>query len=343
MPKYFILLLTMLLLLPACTPEQEETGVVARVNGRPISFRSMESRHDFKHLNQGDDINPSVERLKQSYGVVLTELIIRELVAESLDATGHPVSEMEIVAAEDEIRTDYKDGAFEQVLIEEYIDIESWRRELKADLQLKKFIAEVLRPMVTLDYKEVEDFYKDNVSDFYISPRVRFVYVQSGSEKKLRTAMQHLQKNGNFTATRMEFPRVELREMTATTERLSAEMGAALENLNPGRLKILSAESGAHRGVYLLEKTPARVLTPTEAYPLVEDVLLEEKLASALDLWLDETLATAVIEVSPHIKPEHDFAQPDDDASSSPLFQGQGALRDDMPEGLSQEAEDENL
>lgn len=321
MRKFFYLMVCFLLLLPACAPEQEETGVVARVNGRPITFRSLESRHDFKHLNQNDDINPSVERLKQSYGVVLTELIIRELVAQSLEEAGSPVSEMELIAAEDEIRADYTDGAFEQVLIEEYIDIESWRRELRADLQLKKFISDVLRPRVNLEYTEVENYYKDNVSDFYITPRVRFVYVQSSSEKKLRAAMQYMQKSGNFTETRRKYPRVEFREMTAVTERLSGEMGAALEKLEPGRLKILSAESGSHRGVFLLEKTPARVLTPTEAYPMVEDVLLEDKLKTAFDAWLDEALASAVIEVSPHIDPKGEAAASNESAQTLNFYE----------------------
>jgi len=54
----------------------------------------------------------------------------------------------------------------------------------------------------------------------------------------------------------------------------------------------------------LKEKKAATLLTPLQAYPKVEKVLLERKLKNKFELWLKEKLKTSDIKISKELLPE---------------------------------------
>ena len=56
---------------------------------------------------------------------------------------------------------------------------------------------------------------------------------------------------------------------------------------------------GGYEALVYIGTIPAKVLDPTQAYPVVERELLDDKLHQAFDQWLDDALASATISVSP--------------------------------------------
>ncbi|MBU1004137.1 MAG: peptidylprolyl isomerase [Proteobacteria bacterium] len=286
--------------LPGCHGDQEENGIVARVNGRPITLEQLQLKYDFKKLSFAAE-TVGVVALKKDYGGILTDLIVQELVTQELETLGFSVTDDEVAAAESVIRADYPEGAFEEVLVEEYLDLQYWRQELRNRLAMEKFFNEVLRPDITIGYEEAEAYYKTHIQEFYLPLRLRFQLVSGPSREAVQNALNLYRKGESLESLQGRFDRLVIREIRLREDRLTVNWKNALKGLGVGEASsVISGENGFEALVFS-ERIPAKVLDPSQAYPVVERVLLDQKLRESFDSWLQEALAVAVIKVSPHL------------------------------------------
>jgi hypothetical protein len=212
------------------------------------------------------------------------------------------VTREELKAAEEVVRSDYPDQeAFEQVLIEEYIDLATWRDELRARLALKKFFSQVLRPEVKLTYQEAEAYYRQNIKDFYLPPRVELMVIRGPSRDAVAGAAEQYVSGGDAEKLAERFKELTVEKVKIREDRLTMDWKNAVGGLEPGEAGPVIAGDQSFTVLILLGETPAHVLEPSRAYPIVERVLLEHKLKDRFETWLNEELAAAKIEVNPRI------------------------------------------
>jgi hypothetical protein len=319
----FVLLVS--LLLPAgCSSPAEEIGVVARVNGAPIYLSQLEFQHDQFQVDAVGGYVPGVENLKSEYGEILAELIVQELVVQELVKRDIGVSEHELLKAEETVRADYPEGAFDQMLVEEYIDLKAWRLQLRNHLAMKKFFQQVLRPQIKIDYKEAEQYYRDRISDFYLPESLRVLVVRGPSREIVGKAVEKFLAERDQLDLTTAFGEVETREVVIREERLSATWKNALAGMAPGQASGVLTDRFGFEALVLLEKSPAKVLEPAQAYPLVEKALLERKLQDAFDAWLDSAVNAARVEVSSHLLPSDEPEQAEPEPLSAPDEPEQG-------------------
>ena len=299
-------LASLLALLAACAGESDDMGIVARVNEQPIYMTQLEFQHDQFQADTADPFVPSVEKLRQEYGRILSGLIVQELVVQELASREMAVAPEELERAEAEVRADYPEGAFEQMLVEEYIDLKAWRIQLRNHLALMKFHAQVLRPSIKIDYKEAEKYYRDNISDFYLPESLRVLVIRGPSRQIVEKAVEKYLEKPDGDQVAAAFEEVETREVVVREERLSAAWKNVLGGLSQGQSSGVLTDRFGFEALVLLERSPAKVLAPAQAYPLVEKALLESKLQAAFESWLNESLASATITVSSHILKERE-------------------------------------
>lgn len=122
-------------------------GVVALVNGEPISLRLVQAMQDTRSVGMGSQA-PSVKLLQSQYGRALSTLIVHALVMQELEKLQLSVSNMETAEVENSLRGDYPADEFEKMLTEEYIDVELWRELLRRSLSMKTFEDKVDRKSV---------------------------------------------------------------------------------------------------------------------------------------------------------------------------------------------------
>ena len=276
-------------------------GIVARVNGSPIYLTQLEFQHDQVQADAVGSYVPSVEKLRGEYGDILSDLIVQELVAQELKRRDMAVTDDELRKAEEAVRSDYPEGAFEKVLVEEYIDLKSWRMQLRYHLAQKKFYQLVLRPQIKIDYKEAEKYYRDHISDFYLPESLRILVVRGPSRELVEKAVEKYLLDQNQMNLTTAFGEVETREVMVREGGLSAAWRNAVTALQPGQSSNVLADKFGFEALILLERSSAKVLEPAQAYPLVEEALLESKLRSVFDQWLSEELASTKITVSEHL------------------------------------------
>ncbi|WP_272699887.1 peptidylprolyl isomerase [Desulfovibrio sp. Fe33] len=303
-------------LLAGCAGDADDMGIVARVNGAPIYLTQLEFQHDqFQEDNVGAYV-PSVAKLRNEYGEILSDLIVQELVVQELAGRDLAVTDEELREAEETVRADYPEGAFEQVLVEEYIDLKSWRRQLRYYLAQKKFFQQVLRPQIKIDYKEAEKYYRDHISDFYLPESLRILVVRGPSRELVVKAVEKYLKDHDQMNLATSFGEVETREVMVREGRLSAPWRNALAGLKAGQASDVLTDRFGFEALVLLERSEAKVLPPAQAYPLVEEALLEKKLQNAFEEWLSGVLAKADIKVSGHLL--ESAMQPEDSGSEAP-------------------------
>ena len=293
------LLLLLLVVVAGCTQHPEEKGIVAKVNGEPIYLKEMEARYDLNNLGWVSGVIPSVETMRSEYGSVLSELIVYKFVGQALAEEGLSVDAAAVQAAEDEIRSDYPDDLFERSLTEEYIDIEVWRLFLKRHLELKLFLNDVLRPRISIPYQEAEAYYKEHLSEFYLPERVHFLLVTGANRDELRRVSSALESAEDWSTVPASFPSVTVRELKLRRDRLPAPWAPRLQALKAKRSSNITVTTQGFEQLVMLSIIPEKVLGPSQAYPLIERILIEQKLNDAFSSWLKQEVAAATIEVTP--------------------------------------------
>lgn len=283
-----------------CASQSNEPGVVARVNGEPIYLAQLEAKHDLKYLTGTINYSGSLERLQAEYGMALLEIVISKLVSQFLSAQGMAVSEQELDAAEAQVRADYPEGAFEQMLVEEYIDLDLWREQLKATLHQEKLFQKVLRPQISIDYQEVDAYYRENIVDFYLRLRVCFLFIQGSDKESVKKVLEMSRAEHDPAELDKRFDMVEVRGYTLYEDNIPADWRSLLEGLEPGQASdVLMRDGQEYQAMVLRERTPGRIVDLAQAYLLVERILVERKLQEAFDAWLAAAISAAQIEVNP--------------------------------------------
>lgn len=299
----FLVMAAVCLSLFACQSESVEEGVVARVNGKPIYLHELEAKYDLMHLGWTGGMGPSVNRLKREYGDILSELIIQALVSQALEKNRLEVTDEEMEQAEAEVRADYPKGAFEQLLVEEYIDIQVWREQLRAHLARKKFMGNVLLPEIRLAPEEAEAYYSAHQTDFILPARDKFLLISGPDSETVVQAAQTFIEEGDVKALKESFHSLSIQELSMRRDRLPANWSQALAGMGIRQASEPAASEDGVEVLVLLETFPEKRLDLTQAYPLIEKILVEQKLQQAFSDWLAKELDQAQILVSEHLIP----------------------------------------
>jgi hypothetical protein len=285
--------------LVGCTRRsQDEVGVVARVNNRPITLDLLEFQYDLQHFETVSGTLPSVSSLREAYGEILGQLIAQELVAQELTKRGQEVSDDELSKAEAAIRADYPDDTFEKMLTDEYIDLDMWRKHLRYVCGIEKFQRLVLRPTIHLDYREVEAYYQAHLDAFKLPERLRVLVARSTDRAQVEQVLAGHRQNSDAAALAKSFPGAQVREVIIPRELLTPGWADALHGADAGTHGVVLTSRAGFEGLLLLERLPAQTLDIAQAYPQVEAALLEERLQQSFDAWLGKALDASVIKVS---------------------------------------------
>ncbi|ABB38835.1 SurA domain-containing protein [Oleidesulfovibrio alaskensis G20] len=281
-----------------CKDDVEQQGVVATVNGSPVYLQELEARYDLDHLSWSGAMVPSVDQLRKDYGSALAGLIVQRLVEQDLEKSGLDVTDEEVLKAEEEVRADYPPGEFEKVLVEDYIDLATWRYMLRQHLQREKFRSEILRPAISLSFEEAEDYYKAHLSDFYLPERINFLYISGPDRGTVEKARDLLTEGKDRAEVLGSFSQLSVRELKMREDRIHGTWKQLLAKLEDGQASpVLNGEAG-YEAFIMLGLLPEKVLGPSQAYPIIERLLIEEKMQQVYAQWLEKRLESAEVKVS---------------------------------------------
>lgn len=291
--------LCFLILVSACGNDKSQTGVAARVNGVPVYLKDIESGFDSYFFEWSDPLPPSAQELKNTYGQVLLDLILIELIRAELKAGNLTVTKDEIMVVENEIRKDYPQGEFEKMLIEEYIDLEYWRTRIGHKLMWEKFVDRILMAEVNIELDEITNYYYANIQDFYIPDRLVFLYLGSIDQELLGTALKELDDSRDFDILTKKFDNVFAAKYEMRADQLPEYLAEDLQLMEQGQSSEI--KQGGHEGfyaLYLLEKKEEQLLKPHQVYSLIEKNIMNQKLTQVFNTWFSDALDHSKIEIN---------------------------------------------
>ncbi len=290
------------LLLSACSNDNNQPGVVARVNGSPIFLEEIESGYDMFFFEWSEPLPPSISDMKGTYGRVLMDVILVKLIEQELESRNLSISQDEILKIENEIRQDYPDDEFDKMLIEEYIDLGYWRNQVRQKLLWEKFVKRTLMPSVNVKLDEINEYYYSNINDFYIPERMTFIYLASSDKNHLKEAASkaiELDEPNDIDRMRQDFENLVVGSYEIPVDQLPENLSETLITMSPGDFSdIFEEENGQYYCLYVTGYWEEDLLKPHQAYSLIEKKLTEEKLRNAFDQWLRQILIDSKIEVN---------------------------------------------
>lgn len=290
---YTACLLTLLLALGACSQEKLPEGLVATVNGKPIYLKTLQAVQDTRAVSLGANQRPALESLKKQYGAALSALIINALVIQELERLELAVSDEAVQASEAEVRADYSEAEFEKTLTEEYIDIQVWRELLRQQLSILAFQDKVLRPQLVVKLEEAEAYYKEHKAEFTVPASLTLVQVSGASKELVEQA--HAQAP-NLQG--LHLPDVTVQRFTIRRQSVPLEWQKEVQALGLNKSTPVINRDGFYQFVCLVASHPARELSLRDAYPLLNDVLLEDKIDESFATWLEQAVQKARIQVA---------------------------------------------
>ena len=313
------------LLLTACFEARLPDGVVATVNGEPITLRRLQTLLDSRSPSLGAMRTPSLENMRREYGEALGTLIIYALVRQDLQRLQMAVSPATLEAAVNEVKNDYGGGdGLDKYLTEESLDPAEWRALLLDHLSMLAFEKKVLASGIRISLPELRDYYQTHEDDFQMPETLRVCLISAESRKDVEGFCAVFP--GGMSEARKK---VQLQCLNVRAGDLPQIWQKAAMALKPGQCATPRQEEGLWRGLALIEKRPPTQMNLAETYPLVENVLREQKMSEAFESWLEKTLAASKIKVAKDIAPDLLAVPPDRDARQG----GEGAASPAAPGG----------
>ncbi len=108
----------------------------------------------------GVDEDPAAERASKTR--FIQQLADQLVLLEYAEEIGVEISPKDLNTAIDDIRSDYPDDLFEQMLLENAINFEDWKEALRVRLVIDQLVQQELALKVQITEKDIADYYQKN-------------------------------------------------------------------------------------------------------------------------------------------------------------------------------------
>lgn len=291
-----------LLAVAACT-DNIWRGQVATVNGESITLDQVRALRNSTHFGLTSLPLDDLEIMRKEYGDALTSLVAVALVKQQLAKKKMTVTQDDVLAEESLIRADYPTGTFEEILVGEGIDLETWRFLLHNHLSVQRFLDRILRPDIVITPEEADAYLKAHPGESVRPPWAYFFLVSGGDKDLVEACAKDLDKLGDPLLVQERHPKVFIRTVRLDTNRLAPALAGVVSKLHPGDLSPVLSMDGEFHVVLLLETLPQRQAEPDEVYLQIEEILVAQKIQAAYNEWITRRMQKSTIKVSSHLLP----------------------------------------
>ncbi len=288
------LLILLSLGLGGCFEAEVPANIVATVNGRPIVLKTVQAMQEADMSDLGIFEQFTLHELRAQYGKAIANLIVYELMLQDLESKGILITKEMIDAFEQNVRSDYPDGEFENYFEENAINLDAWREILRYIIALQHFTKEFLRKGFVAPVDEVRSYYEQNKASFTLDENYLLYEAISAKKEnlaKIKTLEDLLAKKAILSPYKMRIDKANMpKEWQKRVFKLKEN--ACTEVFSQDKeFIILCLEK------HELKKT----LSESQAYIYIEEFLAEEYMIDFFESWLKTKLETAEIEVSRHV------------------------------------------
>lgn len=288
-------LLFLTLFLASCE-EQLPQGTIALVNGEPVSLRLTQALMDSRSASMATSLHPTLMEMRNNYGQAAAILIVNTLVRQELAKRGMAVGSQELDKAIAAIRDEYEDGQLDAALEEAFLREEDWRQFMRDTLALDIFFQKVLLPSIHVSLDDIKAYYESHKAEFNRPALVRVCYAAADNQDSLQAWC----KSGDAESFK-DSPFAQC--AGAAPQDLPDPWKDEVKKLKPLSCGKILQQDDQWRALALIERQEPQVVPISEAYPLIENILLEQRKNEAFEKWLQGALAASDISAAPDLFP----------------------------------------
>jgi parvulin-like peptidyl-prolyl isomerase len=193
--RFLFLLAALVVVWPACDffdrPAEKAVITVGSLKITPEELKDQWRRMDFE---------PGTTS-KEHFDSLMQKVVDHYLILEYGKQQGLSVTDEELESAVKEIKKDYAEKDFQELLLKGYIDFDDWKEELRERLLIKKVIskASAASPEVTLE--EIKAYYDSHPEEFRRPAMVRFRQIVTRTKEEADNLQKRLAQGGDMAAT----------------------------------------------------------------------------------------------------------------------------------------------
>ena len=294
------------------TPMQ--SGVLATVNGQPISVQQVQLQVDLRHpVGQ----ETTFETMRTAYMQVIGSLIVTRLMEEELKSRNLLPSESELEAASKALLKDYPPEELVQTLSDAGISEADWLAFMR-DMQIAGiFEKAVLQDSLHIDLAAVRDYYASHREQFALPDTLEFCSVRSTDMAAVERLCASLGKDGQLrqgalgeiAPTCITVPHGELPEqLQSLAKRDKRNVCGKIEQFGD-----------FWQTAWLVAPRKGRSLPLVEAYVIIENLLRDSGKYAAFGTWLTQAMSRADIRLATEVAPDLLNLQSAEKRLSSPV------------------------
>lgn len=284
--------------------------IVAIINDSVITMSELNAAAAMAADKQNEEDKKDAKKMGELKSKVLDGLIEQKLVKQASDKAGIDVSEREIDSAVDEVKkqNNMSHEALLLALAQNGLTLKEYREQLKEQIRQYKFINKEFRSKISIQNEEIEDYYKQNIEEFYAMPsfKARMILLSSSDKKTLEPRLKAVEdgiaKGEDFSALARQYSDGAYASSGGDLGYLkSGEIDKTLEaellKLKPGGL---TAPLERPEGIYILQLVDVRRGEPKpldEVRGFIHDKLFNKIMEDRFSFWLKEVKKTAHIEI----------------------------------------------
>jgi len=275
------LLVAVSLLLPSCSmPDDPSERKVITVGETIVTLGELE--RDLKLIASGMDIPPDamVERILDHY-----------LILEYGREKGIAVSDRELEQLVGEIKGDYDEKDFRDLLLKQYMDFERWKEALRRQLLVKKILKGVSAEIPPVSHEEMKSYYEKHKEEFKHPVMVKLRQIVTGERKEAEGARERIFEGEDMGDLAREIsiaPEARNGGVIGWVEEdtLEETMSKAFSSLKAGQISPVVKTSYGYHIFQVLERREAGYKALHEVAKEVESRLFYQKEREFFGQWL---------------------------------------------------------
>jgi len=286
--RVFLLVVAITALIPGCDLTEKSISPVAMsIGDRDISADVL--KRDLQRM--GQELGMAEKDAGAVLDPLLERLVDRYLILEYGRQMGISISKEDVERAVAEIKQDYQEDDFQEMLLKGYLSYDEWEKGLRDRLLTEKIIASVSEGVGPVTFKEIKAYFNVHREEFSYPRRIKFRQIVTNSREEAEEVLKRIEKGEDFGGLARRYscaPEAgDGGEMGWMAEdALEDSMAKALLAQSPGQIgPIVETPYGFHIFEVLSEQ-PAGTKTLPEARPEIQRRLFNERRAVFYRHWL---------------------------------------------------------
>ena len=305
-PSVILVLFSGLCLIPVFIPgcglfDQPDNEAVIVVGSRHITIDDLKKDLDF--ISAGMNMTIKEDQIRDQ---LIEQIIDHYLVTEYGNEKGIALSEKELQKAIADIKKEYTEDTFKDILLRGYVDFDQWKNRLRDRLLYNKIIEKVTENIVPPTYQEIKRYYETNQDKFRSPQMLKFRQIVTRSKEEADNLLIRLHKGEEMSELARQYsitPEAEKGGIVGWIARdhLEESMEKTLFSMPTGKISPVIKTPYGYHIFEVLSVRPEGVKKIPEVISEIKLKLLNQKRMAFYDKWIKELRTHFVVKVNQNL------------------------------------------